>query len=463
MRTTFTTQVRVLLCESCGAPLEAPVGGAAVACSYCRAQNVVARRDERPTLGAPAVAPIDEAERMRRLRMQDGRPLVPPASIMYLLDGSSLQPAKVEEAFLIYNASRREVKATQSPEAAERLYFLTLIASNYLVQTGDAARRRALLETSLDTLYLPRHKQVLRGQLATAAAREGDIGAAEQWLAPCNPRSDDLESDSAWRVARAYIDTTIGRFDAVLAVLGPVDDQVPIDDSRDPVAAVLRANALERLGHGQAAVEALRARMANEAASGRQAIEHFVATNAHLHLCAQSLPIARQGHAQKAAEAAASGAGGGVGCLLLVIGAPMLLVAIGAVVLGVLAELGIRVGIVDGIGDALGLALGLGITGVILTPLGYGLWRSAREAAFMRMHGISATGIVRGIEATGTSINDVPMVRVHVQVSLHGHAPYVATAKLLLHPTLAAVIQPGRELPIRVHPHDPSKVVLELS
>ena len=45
--------IRVLLCESCGAPLEAPVGGGPLTCTYCRAQNVIATYPIAPLVEAP--------------------------------------------------------------------------------------------------------------------------------------------------------------------------------------------------------------------------------------------------------------------------------------------------------------------------------------------------------------------------------------------------------------------------
>lgn len=472
MRTTFTAEIRVLLCENCGAPLEAPLAGGAMHCTYCRAQNVVATRDERPTLGMPAVpVPVDENERLRRLRTQDGRPMIPPQSILYLMSGSSFDPSKVQEAFMIYQATRKEVRATNSPEAAERLYFLTLIASNYLTENHDDARRRAILETSLDTLFLPRHKQVIRCQLASSAAKEGDVAAAERWIGPCDARSDDLDSDSAYRVTRAYLDTVRGDFAAVLRTLGTVDEQVPIADARDPQAAVLRANALEKLGQLEPAVTALRSRMQNENAAGRIAIEQYVRLNPQLQLCAQSLPMASHGHAQQAAKVAASGAGGGVGLVLMVIGIGLLLLDVGIVLFAVGPGLfsALRSGglhldaLFAGLGGALAIAIGPTIAGLVMTPLGYALWNGAREAAYLRVHGIPARGTVRNLQGTGTRINGVPMMRVHVQVQRDGAAPYDASFTTLTPPGLVAQLHPGAQVPLRVHPQKPDKLILELS
>ncbi len=470
-RNTYTTQIRVLLCQMCGAPLEvAPAGGAAN-CSYCHTQNQVTGR-RNPAIAPPSM-PIDENERMRRLRMQDGRPLVPPPSLMPLLGGHGFHPAKVEEAMHIYQATRRELLATHSPEAGERLYFLTLIANNHFGVAGDEARRRAFLETTLETVELPRHLQVMRCLLASSSAKEGDVASAEQWLEGCNPRSDDIESDSAFRVARVFVDTARGNYQAVIAALGTVDDAYPIADTWDPTAAVLRANSLEKLGDVGGAVNALRVRMAKEGAGGRAMMQKIITAHPSLALCAQSFPIATQGHAQQAAHSAASGAGGLIGSIFFYTG-------IGICIFGVLLAAGISIPMLlaaqsDPTGitttsNTLGAILGGGITlvvtllmGGIFAGVGYAFRKKGQQAAWLRVNGISAQGRVRSVQPTGTVINGVPMVRVEVEVSHPNGAPYIGAFTQLYDANIQMAVQPGATVPLRVHPEQPSEMILEAS
>ncbi|MGE0787235.1 MAG: hypothetical protein AB7S26_16305 [Sandaracinaceae bacterium] len=471
-RKTYTTQVRVLLCQQCGAPLETAEQGGAVACGYCRVENQVSRRRDALPFAPPSM-PIDENERQRRLRSQDGRPLVPPPSLVPLLSGNGIHPAKLDEAFHVYQATRREVQATHSPEAAERLYFLTLIVNNHFGTTGDDARRRAVLETSLDTLDMPRHVQCLRSLLASASIKEGDLASAEQWLAPLNPRSDDIDSDSAFRVARAYVDTYRGDFHAVINLLGHLDDGYPIADTWDPTAAVLRANALERLGDVQAAVTALRSRMGKESQGGRATMEAIVRAHAQLQLCAQSFPIAMQGHAQHAAQHAASRTGGGIGSIFYFVG-------IGIMGFGVLLAVGLSVpmmlgGLFGGGGGMEGGLIGMGsglfsgfmalVTtvplGLIFAVIGHRFREKAKRAAWLRVNGIACQGRIRGVSPTGVSINDVPVVRVEVEVLHPSVAPYVASFEQLYGSDIASVMQPGGTVPIRVHPQQPTEIILE--
>ncbi|MCZ7686177.1 MAG: hypothetical protein M5U28_48420 [Sandaracinaceae bacterium] len=468
-RKTYTTQIKLLLCQQCGAPLELPPAGGTAACSYCRAQNVVRSGAGAAAFAPPSSLPIDESERLRRLRMQDGKPFVPPASIQPLVDGGGLHPAKVEEAFHIYQATRREVLATHSPEAAERLFALTLIANTHLARGQDHVRRRAILETSLSTLDLPRHQQVIRCLLATASAKEGDLASAADWLAPCNPRSDDLDSDSAFRVARAFVDTFRGDFAAVYDWLGPLDDGYPIADTWDPTAAVLRANALERLGNLQAAVQALRDRMGKESVGGRATMEAIVAAHPELALCAQSFPLATQGHAQLAADAMSSQSGGGVGAIFYYVG-------LGIIVLGALLAVGLFAAMsLSGLSDAGGAELGLGVgafsafmalvctvpLGAIFFFVGRALKKKGEKAAWLRVHGIQAKGRVRGVSPTGMSINDVPMMRIEVEVLHPQVAPYLARFELLFDASMASTFAPGALVPLRVHPQQPADVIVE--
>lgn len=468
-RTHYTTEIRVLLCDGCGAPIEATPQGGQVACAYCRAQNQVRLRPKESALAPPRLTMSDE-ERWRLLRMQDGKPMIAPPALASLIQGAGLHPAKVDEAFHIYQMTKREVQTTHSPEAAERLYFLTLVLNTHLGMLHDDSRRRAILETSLETVELPRHQQVLRCLLATAAAKEGDLASAERWIAPCDTRSQDLEADSAWRCARVFLDTARGDFHAVLHVLGTVDDQVPIADAWDPTAAVFRANALERLGNVEGAVSALRQRMQKESQSGRATMQKIIEGHPQLGLCPQSFALALQGHSHVAAKQAARTADGGIGTIFFWVGILVTVLGLGiALVVGA----GVAIPMYTS-GQGLGAVLGsLGTVfivvisilpfGLIFGGIGYVFRKKAQRAAWLRVNGIPAQGTVRGYEGTGTRINNVPVVRVSVQVSHPQLPPYVASFTQLLTSDLAPHLNPGTVVSVRVNPQDPNEIILELA
>lgn len=467
MRTTnFTAEIRIFLCEACGAPLDAPLQGGQFMCTYCRATNAVSGRDERPTLGMPAMpVPIDEGERIRRLQMQDGRPLVPPPSLMSLIPHGQIEPWRVQEVFSVYQGTRKEVRATHSPDAGERLFFLTLIIANHLGSTREDARLRAVLETALDTLELPRHRQVLRGMLSRNAVREGDAMAAERWLAPCDARSDDLASDSSYRVSRALIDTARGDYRAVIALLGPTEQHVPIDDTMDSSAAVLRANALEKSGDLNGAVQVLQTRMAKAGPTGRAAIEAFIRLTPTLQLCAQSFARATSAHTERAAGNAGRGSMifGGIflvaGIGMLVLGLGMAVVMGGGSFVAALAAGGGAGSALPGLlGGIFGMLAGPGLAGVIFVIIGGFAFRNGRNAAELRRVGILVYGNVTAVQTTGVRINKVPVYAITVRVERDGMAPYDANFRVTGMPAGMAV---GARVPLRVHPQKPEMVQLE--
>lgn len=458
MDTTFSFQLQILLCTHCGAPLEASPAGGQISCCYCRAVNQLSVRDDRPAF-APQQAPISEQERINRLRAQDGKPLLPPPSLQALVPNGQLPAWKVQEALAVWQATRQELRVTANFEAAERLLFLTMVLSQHFMEQTDKLRQRAMLESALEVFTLPRHRQVMRGYLCRSACRLGDLQAAEQWLAPCDRQSDDLETDSEYRYSRAFIDTATGDWNAVLRTLGGRFEDVPIQDAMDAVCSVLRANAWERLGHMQAAVELLQQAMAKQGASGRQAISKVIGINAGMRLCEQSYQVAEGQHALVAGKAAAASAGGGIHRTFFINGVLCLAGAAGCMLL-MLSDLLFNV--------PSGAALGSGIALVTLLPMGlifggigYTMGKAAARAERLRVHGILATGQVLGAQTTGMSINNVPQMAIRLQILLQGRPPYEATTKMLMSAGVAHALVPGTSVSVRVDPDKLSDVLIE--
>jgi hypothetical protein len=125
-------------------------------------------------------------------------------------------PAAQEE----WKRAHAEVHNGGGYPAEERLYHLTMALHGAHREAQQHEQARALLESALDVLKEPRHRQMFHSMLARAAARSGDIAGAEAWLATCTPHSDDLQTDTAWRFGRAFISTSARDFAKVLAVLG---------------------------------------------------------------------------------------------------------------------------------------------------------------------------------------------------------------------------------------------------
>ncbi|HEY8427966.1 MAG TPA: hypothetical protein VIL20_06305 [Sandaracinaceae bacterium] len=452
MTSSYSIHERVLLCSDCGSILTAPTHGGLVECPACRAPRRVAPRDDRPWAGGRSFAG-SEQEYLARLRAMDAtESLVPPPSLAHLLRGGQIDPHRTAEALELFRLTCTEVERTRSPEASERLYWLALMVSSHLLLTGEHRLRRAVLESALDFLLLRRRAQVLRCMLASSSAAEGDLRSAAAWIAPCDPFSGELEPDSALRVAGAFIATVQRDYATVLRLLGSKDEEVPIHDSRDAMAAVLRANALEKLGHEAAALEALTARMLRGGAGQRQAMETFARLHPALRLCERSLPIAAGRFRKTRAR------GTDLGSFI----AGTTLLGVGLLLLGMAVEtwasaaLGGRLPETVSKTESLALLVGA----VILLPAGWrlaaGAWRRRRIA----LRGLPGWGIVTSIERTGVSINDVPQVRIHLLVHRSGSPPHPATALALLDPATTSLAV-GSELPVLVDPSAPQHAVVD--
>jgi hypothetical protein len=454
----FSPRVRVLVCTHCAAPIQSALGGGVAACSGCGAQHHVAPRDDRPL--APSDY-VDEARRMAHLRAQDGRPRELPAALKPLAPTGQLEEWKVNEAHQVWHATLREVRSSGGADASERLTLLTLLLWNHLAGRPEyLLQSRALAETALDAVTLPRHRQLLRGLLSRAAARDGDLPGAEEWLRPCDPRSPDLECDTAYRFSRAFIDTAYGRFQEVLSVLGGGPDDVPIQDACDAGCAVLRANAWERLGQLQPAVAILDAAMRAGGRAVRDAISATVAASPQLALCPTSLPLATRSQVAHASQAASGMAGGGVAGILAATGTGLLVTGAGTVVL--CAFLGFMTG------DLLMCALIGVLCLVTLVPVALGLRRwgksfgaEASRAARLQVHGTAAHARILRATPTGTQVNQSPQMALDLLVHVDGRSPYQATARTFVSFASLGMLVPGTMVAVRVDPSDPTSVALE--
>ncbi len=457
MDTSFSYAFRVAACDGCGAPHQATVAGGSFRCRFCNAENVMAVRSE--IVVAPGRAPIAEAERIARLRMQDGKPLLPPPNLAHVMADGGLAAWKVEEAVSIWNGARQELRTNPNDfDAAERLLFLSMVIAQHFKDRDDKLRQRSVLEGALDVVTLPRHRQVLRGFLARAAARAGDLDAAEAWLAPCDARSDDLSMDSEWRFSRAFIDTAKGDMDSVLTVLGRGPRDVPIEDASDDVCTVLRANALERLGQVEAAVALLRDRF-GAGGDARQTILRVIESYPDWKLCAQSHPQAAATFAATAGADAASRSSGGLHYGFIPLGVLF--------VLGGLALFGIGVSTFFGpvdptvLGDRwryLGFGLLIALVGLLFAAIGFATKATADKTKWLHVNGLQATGQIQGAAPTGTRMGTIPVMRYTLLVRVPGREPYEATATHLGR-SAQSVLQ--GTVSLRVHPENPSELVIE--
>ena len=74
MATDFSHQIRVLMCQQCGAPLDADIEGGSVVCDYCGVENHIVPREQ---TAPPPRDDVDEDVRMNRslTRVPIGMPI----------------------------------------------------------------------------------------------------------------------------------------------------------------------------------------------------------------------------------------------------------------------------------------------------------------------------------------------------------------------------------------------------
>ena len=75
---------------------------------------------------------------------------------------------------------------------------------------------------------------------------------------------------------------------------------------------------------------------------------------------------------------------------------------------------------------------------------------------------LPAKGTVLKIWETGMRVNDNPVVGFLLEIHAEGMAPYEAQTKALISILRIPQIQPGKVLPVKFDPKDPSRVVLDI-
>jgi hypothetical protein len=277
MNTAFSHALRVVVCTSCGEAVHGSPAGGEVTCPLCEA--------------AAGLSQLGEEERVERLRQQHRRPVELPADLEHLVDGGRLVGERLADALAVWQQRRRELAAGEG-SAESPFYALTLLLHDHMRGQDDDLQLRAVLESALETLPSPPYRQVLRCALALEAARVGDVAGAEDWLAPCERRPYDLVADSAYRHAAAYVATLEGQWARALEVLGASGQDVPVAADRDVACTLLRANAHERLGRVDDAVEELSAGMLRSP-DGAAAFGRARKEEGGVQLCRRSFQSAR--------------------------------------------------------------------------------------------------------------------------------------------------------------------------
>jgi hypothetical protein len=265
--------------------------------------------------------------------------------------------------------------------------------------------------------------------------------------------------DSTYRASRALLDTMKGNWNAVIGVLGSGTDDIPIADFMDAFCGVLRANAWEKLGRVDVAVQLLD----RELRRGTATVANMVGK---LPLCEQSYPQAVAAHDAASAEKVAASSGGNIGSVLMFVAVPQALIGLGLIV----ASIANFAGLIQEFGPAgnMSAVAGPAFGGVVMFVVGFGMAavgiksrKSAARARHIRLHGLPALAQLTSAARTGTRINGVPQWNLVLNVQLPDRPPYEASTKLVLTDAAVANMQ-GQHLHVRVAPDNPSEVVLQL-
>lgn len=269
--------------------------GGTQTCEVCSAEHEVVPREER---AAPPCS-LSEDERVARLRRGDAAlPGMPPdVSRLTRAGGALLEPQAADEAMSLWQKTRGDLDA--EPTSRARFFHLTMLLYRHMKAQKDDLQLRGVLESAIEATAGHRDQQILRCVISRAAARAGDLPAAEDWVAPCDARSDDLHADGAYRYTVAYIATHKKQFARVLEVLGMRVGEVPLAENLDVICSVLRANGHERLDDLEAATYEL-ADCMGRAPGGAAEVEAVIRNTGDLVLCRQSFVRARRLHDQLA-------------------------------------------------------------------------------------------------------------------------------------------------------------------
>jgi len=322
LRSDFDRSVRVLACPKCGAPVEVPLAGDTVACPACGTRTDHPPLDETAAIvGLTTPPPDDDDARIERLRAQDGKGLTLPTDLARFFGAStSLLPAMQAQ----FAPALAEVRAGADTDVEQRLFFIAYLIGTALYPGGDDRTLRCVLESTIEATSVARYAQMLRGTLAGAAVRAGDLIGAQDWLNACEPYPNDLYMDTARRVAACNLATAKGDWATVLDQLGDHVGAVPIGDAYDEHAYLLQANALEHTGREQEAVALLTDVLGDPGV--RRVMDGLRDHHsAHLHLCPTSYPVA----AAQAPTSVKAGSGG-IGRVIATLGSlvPLLILPV---------------------------------------------------------------------------------------------------------------------------------------
>jgi len=252
--------LRLLMCQTCGAPIEAFPQGGQVRCAYCNSIYMLEPRKERAEdfVSAAPAQPLTEAQRFEKLRSQFGSTEpheFPPSglrTLMFRTTDPSYLPSMLEK----WKEALRRTQQGAADTDAELFWLTVFLRSQYMHQRNYVSAR-AVIETATEAVRAPVFRTLLHISLAGRALDGGDLQAAESWLAPIDPRPTILAVHTDLALVRSRMALMRGDWQGVFRHLGRFAREVPIAQADDVIACMMRATAHEGLGDMASAHRAL--------------------------------------------------------------------------------------------------------------------------------------------------------------------------------------------------------------
>ena len=106
------------------------------------------------------------------------------------------------------------------------------------------------------------------------------------------------------------------------------------------------------------------------------------------------------------------------------------------------------------------LCTGIVTVGIIVLVFRYAKNMTSGNKAIMEQ-GISARAKILSVQETGVLLNNMPQVLFQLEVYPSSGIPYQATTKAVISLVKIPQYQPGIEIPVKIHPTDPTKVEID--
>lgn len=109
-------------------------------------------------------------------------------------------------------------------------------------------------------------------------------------------------------------------------------------------------------------------------------------------------------------------------------------------------------------GTVLSLALTIGVT---VFAIRY-IRKMVGPNRSILQNGVPAQARIMAVQQTGMMVNHQPQIVFDLEVRSPGGSPYRAQTKAVIPVVNIPQLQPGVEVPVKIHPTDPAQVVLDI-